>query len=90
MAFISQSYGTSADTTTGLGLLNASLATLVADGASPTQAHVTAVANAVQGLGFSNTPAVFLCVDASLVTSVGALRNVLNTLVLRLAGLLTA
>jgi hypothetical protein len=90
MAFISQSYGKSNDTTDGLGLLNAALATLVADGASPTQAHVTAVNNVVIGLGIANTPAVTLIVDASLVTSVGALQNILVNLVQRLAGQLTS
>lgn len=59
----------------------ADLATLVADGASPTQAHVTALNN-----DFMNQAAVVLHYDTSKVTSLNLLRTALDALWLQARG----
>lgn len=64
----------------GISTVNSTLATLVADGASPTQAHVTSVANAVlafQSGAITPKAAVFLNVDTTAVPSASVLRGIL-------------
>ncbi len=68
----------------------AALTTLVADGASPTQAHVTAVNNAYTTLkgDFGVTPAVSdvtLSIDTTKVPSITVLRQVLDRLLATLS-----
>lgn len=64
----------------GISTVNSTLATLVADGASPTQAHVTSVANAIlafQAGALTPNAAVFLSVDTTVVSSASVLRGIL-------------
>jgi hypothetical protein len=71
----------------GISTVNSTLATLVADGASPTQAHVTAVANAVlafQGGALTPHAAVFLNVDTTQVSTASVLRGILLQMVSRM------
>lgn len=83
------SFAIGSENTAGIGgvkKLQADLATLVADGASPTQAHVTTVASDVAALfgggslGFAQA-ALLVVVDTSVVTTVSTL-NELFALVL--------
>ncbi len=73
----------------------AALATLVADGASPTQAHVTAVNSAYTTLkadfaagNLSTAPnsSVVISFDAAVVTNIGLLRKAANALLLAVQG----
>jgi hypothetical protein len=64
------------DTSGGWGAVTATLATLVADGASPTQAHVTALANAIAAVGGAFP--ICLAVDLSQFQSRSALVAIIN------------
>jgi hypothetical protein len=91
--YASTSFGSnSSDTASGgLGNINSALATLIADGASPTQAHVTALNTAMQaaGLGTAN-PAVYVLVDTARITQMSVLRNILDGLASTFAGQVSA
>lgn len=69
----------------GLKTMLASIATLVADGASPTQAHVTAHnTNVAAFTGFSSA-AVFVNVDTTRVSTVSALGAMFNQILAQAA-----
>jgi hypothetical protein len=90
--YLTLTYGNpSSDTTTGgLGAVNAAVAVLVADGASPTQAHVTSLASAVTAAGIGANSPITLVVDTAVITSMSALRNLVDKLVAQAAGYVSA
>lgn len=64
--------------TGGLSSLASTMATLVADGATPTQAHVTAANTALQGITGATQAALLVNVDTTRVPTVSVLRALLN------------
>jgi len=79
----------------GLGQLVTDLAVLVADAGSPTQAHVTTVAedlSVMLGAASSNTAggptqaAILVVIDTTVIPNVSALRSMFNRILAQAAG----
>lgn len=69
----------------GLKSMLSSVATLVADGATPTQAHVNTHNTNVQAFAGYTSAAVFVNVDTTRVTTVSALAVMLNQILAQAA-----